>query len=219
MTVLSERELRQPYYYRNNRDNSGLALDLSWRMEERARGRSASWLDRDKLRELGFDADLRSPEDDRYRWALPREAWIVLEFDGPAHQAAIERCETELTEARARQAENPDDAQREIALRNAERQLEEERESNSRLFAVDAGSDRHTLRQRYPDRAGYLILPGRVDMYYLRDEPMGRIAGLDAGNLNVALEHRDAIVPGGKYAVTVAFGKRGEGWIVGAKGE
>lgn len=216
--LLSERELRQPYYNRNNRDNSGLALRLSWRAEEGVRGPIASWLDRDKLRELGFDVDLRTDEDGRYRQAFPREAWIVLEFDGPAHRAAIERWETELAEARTRQAENPDDAQREIALHNAERQLEEERERNSRLFAVDAGLDRHTLRQRYADRARYLILPGRVDMYHLMGKPMGSVAGLDAGTLNVALEHRDAIVPEGKYAVTVAFGKRGEGWIVDAQG-
>lgn len=218
VAVLSEREFRQPYFYTNDRDNSGLTLRLSWRMEDGIRGTPASWLDREKLSELGFEMDLRPDRDGRYRPVLPRQAWIVLEFDGPVYRTAIERRETVLAEAAARQAGDPDDTQLKNVLRSAEKQLEEERERASRIFAVDAGPDRHSLRQRYPDRARYLVLPGRMSMHYRLDQPTGSVAGIETDRLNIPLEHRDAIQPDGKYAVTVAFGKRGEGWIVDATG-
>lgn len=218
VTLLSEREFREPFFYGSDRENSGLALHLSWRMAEGIRGTPAAWLDREKLSELGFEMSTQPGEDGRYRSMLLRQAWIVLEFDGPAHRAVIAKRETALAEAAARQADKPDDAQLKSLLRHAEKQLEEARERDSRLFAIDAGPDRHALRQRYPERAGYLILPGRVSMYYHANQPSGSVTELEADRFNVALEHRDAIQPDGKYAVTVAFGKRGEGWIVDAAG-
>lgn len=224
----SEREFMRPYAFWSDRENSGMALNLSWRMPDEARmfyedvgtfDVPASWLDRDKLIELGFD--VAAIEDEERPWAtgkmLPRAAWIVLELDGPVYREVLARCEAALAEAEERQAALPEDEKRRQYADNARAQLKRERHESSRLFAVDAGLDRDALRQRYSDRARYLVLPGHIDPMRYEGRTRGVIAGLEVAAVHVPLVHRESLGREGKYTVTLAFGRRDEPWIVGVR--
>jgi hypothetical protein len=223
---LSERELVAPFDFPAARENSGLTLILQWRTAGTLLPGGLAmpdvgetgWLDRAKLTELGFDITEPDENDARgTRPPLPREAWIVFELDGPARQAALAAREAALAAARQLQADNPGKPEFEQRAEFAQHQLEEERDRNSRLFAIDAGRDRAELRRRYADRARYLVLSGEIRLGYSQSSVTGFISRLDVSTLHVPLAERAAIEPGGKYTVTVAFGKRAEPWIVEVK--
>lgn len=214
---LTERELQIPGSWGLRTENSGLDLRLQWRLPPARAdvsdyghggyGGGASWLDGAKLAELGFDMtvapDQRGAER-HYTKQLAREVLIVLELDGPAHQAAIER-------ARER-------ASRDKATKADTELLAAEIERHSRLFAVDAGIGRGALRAKYPDRARYAIVPGKVRLGYWGADaertPRGYVSELSVPALNVPLEMRGAVTRGGRYTATVAFGGRLEPWLV-----
>jgi hypothetical protein len=231
----SERELPRPYNYLASKENSGLALHLNWRSTDTSgpvlpgilsRGGSPSpWLDKDKLAALGFDvsADPKGPDAvRRYRKILPRKAYVVMEFNGPAYQAAVQQAQARIDEAKAKLAADPDNKALKTAIEYAQRQLDNEQHKNSRLFAVDVGPDQESLRSRYPDRARYIILPGQVRLMANSGAVNGYIAGLDVGTINVPLAYRAAISGEGgarptHYTVRLAFGRRDEPWILAAQ--
>jgi hypothetical protein len=223
----SQREFAQPYVSPVDRENSGIALVLNWRMPERGRrfaggvplDVSVPWLGRDKLIELGFDPAALDDEDRRREWGrtLPRPAWVVLELDGPAYREALALSEAALARVEALQAGQPDDAELRRSVEGARLQLERERHESSRLFAMDAGADRDELRRRYPDRSRQLILPVRIGLSGYEDKPQGFIAELGVSTVHVPLKHRAVIDSQGKYTVTLAFGRRDEPWIVDAR--
>lgn len=228
---LSDRELTSPYSYRSSEENSGLALHLTWRSDRDvqssfagiASGGASPWLNKDKLAELGFDVSA-PPQDPaaarRYEKALPRKAYVVLEFNGPAYQAAVQQRQTELSAAQTLLANNPGKIEFVERVKSAQTQLDNEQHNHSRLFAVDVGPDRVSLRSRYPDRAQYLILPGQVRLAVTDKELTGFITGLGVDTINVPLENRAAIADGARhahYTVRLAFGKRAEPWILEAR--
>lgn len=79
---LTERELRLE---RLGEENSGVALDLEW---EGPRlwppDAPPSWFDEAKLRELGFDPGQPS------RDSLPKEAFVVLEYEARSRLVAVD---------------------------------------------------------------------------------------------------------------------------------
>ena len=113
--------------------------------------------------------------------------------------------------------------------------LEQMLVSGSRLVVVDAGRDRHALRRRYPDRSRYLVVPGTVHATEVRPGAYeGLVSELRVDSIHVPLRLRppldelvtaervrretsnsveDAFRPP-RYRAVVAFGKRGEPWLV-----
>ena len=103
---LSERELHAPYRWYGNRENSGLALNIAWRvLSEPAdatalygwsygvTGGAPSWLDEAKMRELGFDTSTAGDAQRgrvRYEKQLPREVLLVLELEGQTYRRLLE---------------------------------------------------------------------------------------------------------------------------------
>jgi hypothetical protein len=101
---------------------------------------------------------------------------------------------------------------------------------------VDAGLDGASLRAKYPDPARYAIVRGQVrpagSYASVRGSHMGRIAGVDAENINVPLDLRPAldkatpvldyspasVAARPKYTAVVAFGKRFEPWLIDVSG-
>ena len=203
---LSEREL--PFAWREfgPQENSNLALRLDWQQEQRRPNdwRGPDWLQRNALLELGFD---ELPEDGQENYA-----------DGPTYQRELARAAAELAEARSKQAA----AER---IKDLEQQLQHAREQDSRLYAVAAGLDRASLRQRYPDRQRYAIVPARISAslsqqdkrWYVR----GHISELRVGDLYLPLASRDALraeyaqpeQQRAHYQVELAFGQRLEPWV------
>jgi hypothetical protein len=121
-----------------------------------------AWLDRSKLRELGFQVKLdpNHPEAaHHYARAIPRPVYIAVEFDGETwarwlaqREEEIRRLERQIKEG----SEEPGylaDAQAVLAL---------DRTMRSRLFPVDAGLDAELLRERYADRARHAVITGLI---------------------------------------------------------
>lgn len=223
-----------------NRESNGVMLNLVWRTPARdskelsmwsyAGGGTPPWLDEAKMVELGFVApDMKTYADLSRRRGTSREVLLVLELDGPARQAQLElvRAKTaEQIDKAATQAEEP--ARR--SIEQAQKWLEREENEFSRLFAVDAGLDRETLRRRYPDRARYAIVPGRIASAFDRKgqevEMRGYLRGVTTDTLNVPYDFRSQLADNNHSprdnarnklkgaSVTVAFGRRLEPWIV-----
>ena len=229
---LTERELALPY--KMNDENSGLSLSLDWRILPEIKDDSyqtydfgghwgsPAWFNEQKIVELGFKIDMFTCPDlksKRKKEPLPKDAYIVLEYDGNVYQEALKRAEQN-------------------SFKGAEKILEAERTSRSRLFAIDAGLDAAKLRERYADRSKFIILPGivRLDCRYEKDKKvvMGSISDIRVDKINVPLIYRklfDSIMTyeqtgsynnltsysrenkSPRYKVELAYGSRFEPWI------
>lgn len=247
--VLTERELGFGWQSMDRHENSGLALHLAWRVESRddegidyansGYFRQPAWLDQARMAALGFDVPLRSgaaggDEDEaterRYRRQLTRQALLVFEYDGPSWQRALLHAREAAARHAAAAAANPGSEKFAAKAKSAAEQAALESSANSRLFAVDAGTDAAVLRARYPDRSRYLILRGNVrpDGLDAKCKPPvvgGRISDIAVGQVNVPLDLRAELdrirdapgqrAPGSppRYDVRLATGQRLEPWI------
>ena len=242
---LTQRELWEPHGYGFGREEGGLQLNLRWRVVPRepdvafyeAYQGTPDWLDEAELASLGFDVSpppATRKAGRRYDRQLPREALIVLELDGPAYQKTLERARERAAKEIAKGMETGKIGPGTPA-RQAADFLKNEESSNSRLFAVDSGRDARALRAKYPDRARYAIVQGKVRASYQFGRGKearwtGYIEDIQNASINVPLEFRRTIeraprpLPGAiaaadrpAFEVTVAFGKRFEPWIVAAR--
>ena len=239
---LTQRELSNPYTYGIDRESGALTLALNWRVliddpnlgAYQGSWGSPEWLNEAKLAELGFDVSRAAKQDRRdghYQRLLPREALIVLEFDGPTWPKAVERMRrhVEKEAAAAAATAGPLKPGQHDRAKAAAEALKREEASNSRLFAVDAGLDAGVLRAKYPDRSRYAIVTGKVRAQ--RDgkgeKLQGYIAEIHNTRVNVPLElmpsfgpvaktHRWAVAgpDGPAFVASIAFGKRHEPWLV-----
>lgn len=231
---LTQRELGEGYRFNADQDNSGLLLNLNWRVLPPDSGNvyeyglynggTVDWLDSEKLELLGFDVSLPAEVDERkhvHSRQLPKEVFVVLELDGPVYQIALQRAQ------QAAERADKADQQKEAAQR-----VLREQTTYSRLFAVDAGGDVAMLRAKYPDRQRYAIVRGSVRMQWFSGKNPrwgGTIVEIANDRVHVPLEFQSAIQPmpqtprgefrpdaGAPFQATVAFGKRLEPWILAA---
>ena len=240
---LSERELRLPYSYASpvkRTENSGVALDLQWRVSAEGNGRdyegygsyggSPPWLNQAKLAALGFEGlSANKSESAGLKKQRTKEVLLVLELDGVAARNALERAREKAAEEETLNDANP--GNKEFALRSkaAKERLEREASENSRLFAVDAGLDVAALRVQYPDRARYLIVRGQVRPQFVshekEDQLRGSISALSISQINVPVEFQPVLLRATpenvsvKFSASVAFGQRLEPWITALSGE
>ena len=234
--VLTERELTLPWW--SNKENSGLALRLHWRLyDDEVIGSSGSppWLDDDKLRQLGYAIPSQADERRRQRSRrfLPREVLVVLEYDGPTYQKALAAAKRELAdEEKALQEGEGSLKSRQEAVKRAQESLAAEQQQRSRLFAIDAGLDGQALRRKYPEQSRYLIAPAllRVRMSSYRQEPLARasISRLLVSKIHLPLRHkrqlerllgpnphRNGESKEPRYQVQLAYGRRYEPYVEG----
>lgn len=230
---LTERELSIPYNFFWDNENTGLSLELDC---QDCRG-NPDWFDRDKLIELGFEPSAYPEDDEVYSGQdendLSRGAYLVLEFDGKTHKRAVETALKYLVEKQAQLADTPDDEELKAGVEYAESELYNEKNSYSRLYAIDAGIDRVKLREAYPDGGKYIIVQAQISQSWEFAENdkkkwVGHIEGLLIESVNIPLEYRtvfdglekpdsyyedvDNWLPG--YKATIAFGKRLEPWVI-----
>ena len=239
---LSERELRMPHYYRMNKENTGLGLRISCRVDDgQSHGYASSncngrpvWLDQEKLIELGFDLKERNEDiagllDDNND--LPRKVYLVLEYNGAAYRKALADAAQNLHEQQALLANNPGKEEFEKRAEKAQQRLDNEQHRNSRLFAIDAGHDKARLRAAWPDSNRYIVMQALIRTFRNNTRKQkqwkGRITGLLINTINIPLEHRAPFETLEKearrhrrnkqtprYKVRVAFGQRAEPWVV-----
>ncbi len=232
--TLSQRELRLPYT-RFDRENSGLALALNWRVAvppdrnnvywEYSSSGAPEWLDKAKMENLGFDM---SPKDNgNIRWndrTLSRDVLLVLEHDGDTYRRALERAKQHLDAEEAKLAAMPESNEKKNRLKNIADQLVREEKENSRLFVVDAGLDLDHLRGRYPDRTRYAIVHGQVrpawdnnrNNIWNDSRGHGYVSSVSIAGINVPHALRALLANQAsqeKFTAGVSFGQRLEPWI------
>jgi hypothetical protein len=238
--TLSQRELGLPWRSLRLRENSGLALNLNWRVARReaddsgsgstTNGGTPEWLDPAKMAALGFQADNADADGDRRRYArqLPREVILVMELAGPAWQRTLEKTRENANRHAAAAAANVDSKQFANRAKQANDQLAREENSNSRLFVIDAGLDARLLREKYPDRSRFLLLRGTVrpslrSREHATPEPTGYVSRVGNGQIHVPHALRESLEslrapnePGGgdEFSATLRVGQRLEPWLV-----
>lgn len=242
LVALTERELNIAYRYGLERENTGLRLTINCRVETRQDDYAYAnsncwgnpiWLDQQKLLELGFELETYD-KNKNYRYydrVLPRDVYLVLEFDGATYQRVLKRKEKKLSDEQALKINNPDNLEFEERVKKAEENLAAEQTYNSRLFAIDAGLDKAALRNAYAETGRYILVKASVkpSWNYDNDERRwtGRISDLLIESIYVPLEHQAVLKPiekaisrydrkieGPRYQVQVAFGQRAEPWVV-----
>jgi hypothetical protein len=244
--VLTERELRLPYYLgRSERENTGIWLALDWNRydyispEERAHDPYV-WFDKTLLETVGFACTLSAENPkapDHYYRMLPRRVYAVLEIGGTVwedwngfQQEKLAALEVARKSGRKTEDEYHKEKERiERSIRNS-----------SRLFVVNVGKAPEPLRLRFPDRSRYIITPALVGVHvvplsagpgnktpkriqgYVREILIDHVhVPLSMGMpLETALS--DEAKTGRKdrvthYEVTLRYGKRYEPWIVDIK--
>lgn len=240
--MLTERELGAPLAWRINKENNGLSLRLIWNVAKRYDGKVYAyqknfpdWLDAKKMAELGFDIDsekLKRQTRLFYRRSLPRESFLVIEFDGDAYRSDVKRAQNRVRNKKILVNKNPGLVGFTRELKNSTRALKQLIESASRLYVIDASLDQETLRRKYSDRSKYIIAKGQVRLWLSYDEKnndtdvSGYIAGLSINRINISKKHRpslDVLLDQGenrydidgppRYAVKVSWGRRLEPWV------
>ena len=236
---LSERELRAPYGRFNRSENSGVELALKWRVPVspaahepyygygyESWGGAPDWLDRAKLIALGFEQlpEKRLLPTD-FRSLRTKEVLLVLELNGPAAQQALDQARQKLADEEKLSAANPGHKEFERRVKTAREALQRETSENSRLFAIDAGVHLVALRAQYPDRSRFLIVRGFVRPQFAmrnkQEQLSGYISALSVPKINVPVGFQPALQGAtngntkGRFAATVAWGRRLEPWIVG----
>lgn len=242
--TLSQRELGRPWNLYGNRENSSLSLTLEWRVPDpdadsyyayygNTSGRPA-WLDEKRMAELGFDVQRAKGDDarrDKYISHSERQVLVVLELAGAAWQQVLERARQRVAHQESLRQASPQAKELIAAEQRAREGLAREENENSRLFAVDVGTDLTSLRSKYPDRHRYLILQGSVGLNSaIRDNKRvvtGYLGKLSADKINVPHQLRgtfEALPPrtGGPankkppFNAVIAVGQRLEPWIEAA---
>jgi hypothetical protein len=169
---LTERELHwQKYWGWTNKEDTGIYLNLKWNMPGYhyriwARKRNDSWLNQQKLAELGFNTDF--PLDDKkasryYSRQLPRQSYVVLEFDGDAYKIWLEGARNQIKILEKDLAQEKESKKREV-LENDIIGIKRNLVSKSHLFAIDAGLNAQTLRMKYSDKSKYIITSAVFDI-------------------------------------------------------
>ena len=136
-------------------------------------GHPSPWLEADRMRALGFGADVANVGtgsggnggEGRSKSVPERPVWLVLELAGDAWQQEVASRQRLLAQCQEQLQQAPDDTARKDAQtcqKNAEKRLREEQEEASRLFIVDAGGSVDDLRGRFPDATRYAIAPGTL---------------------------------------------------------
>ena len=223
---LTERELRTVGTLEEGAEVL-LDLRLNWETADGPTGGPA-WFDRARLEALGV-TDLPAADDTTWMphcCESTRPAYAVLELAGPAWErwAATEQLRRDVADS-VRRAKGVDSTQPPW--------LASEGAAVTRLMAVDIGPDPWALRQRYPDRSIYLILPAtyRTDIRPPAHDTAGavvaptvvagRIVELLPGMVHVPRPLRDSLLSLGaakndstrRFAVNFKVGKRWEGWV------
>lgn len=244
--TLTERELKMPYWA--DKENSGLSLQLVWRSYPLS---SPVWLNYEKLEELGFNlmADyLNSPTYTYFRKeSSTKEVFIVLEHNGESYRESVWKAEMDVKEAKDLLNLNLGSGDKcvindswprscnddllQLYFDEAQRRLELERKTESRLFAIDAGINPEILREKYSDKTQFIITKGIVVVGAIHNlqkkENISRyISKLSIEKIYVPLEYRQDLDYKLKrdnygmryihqgYKVELAYGNRYEPWIV-----
>ena len=190
-----------------------LSLRLTWRAlgreENDVNDRMPFWLKGKKLEELGFRfVDGASSGNLRDRESESREVFVALEYNGPAYRDAVRRAERALEKEEEALRANPADKGLLSARQQAKKRVQSEELTQSRLFAVDAGTDPRQLRAMYNDASRFIVTRGVVSLTYRnegdRQWAAGYLESISPDKVHVPLEHRSGAGSNSATAETAA---------------
>lgn len=236
--LLSERELGTRYEYWRA-EHSGIALRLDFRWAKPSADEFAQVplgpLSAAKMAELGFRVPQTLDDETvrRYRRQLDRDGFLVLELNGPLYREMLRVAQEQLQQATQDLTALPDNPELREQRQAAADHLQQEQLRSSRLIVADAGTDPDLLRERYPDRAQYVILPARISAWGWRSDNRWTIGGSAevplADSINLPQrwhglfeslprsQPADGLAQTGgekRFNAEVHFGKRFEPWVV-----
>lgn len=149
--LLTERELKVAPW---SDESTGVFLRLEWQRSPPGSKPGWPWFDRSKLESLGFDcARWEREARNRYGRMVPRRAYVVLEYDGPAWARWLEAREADPKETPPGSS----------------------RISASRLVPIDVGLDPGELRRLHPEPSRHLIVPAIVGPGPAEDASGGKV--------------------------------------------
>jgi len=169
--ALTERELHwQNAWNWTDKEDTGLYLKLKWNMSGfdiyHWDNAQSSWLNEEKLKELGFDTSYPLDDNDASRYynhQIERQGYVVLEYNGDTYQHWLKKTIKRIEETR-RELSEEKKTDKKNNLKNNIRQMEQSMITQSRLFAVDAGSNPSLLRKQHPDKSKTIITPAVFDV-------------------------------------------------------
>ena len=227
--TLTERELRLPYG--SNRENSGIALRMVYRVLNSDENKTYSyyntpaWLNSEKLTALGFDLDMYVNA--KYpKIAIPKEVLLVLENDGEVYKRSLQHVNDVFLEHQQQFNANPMDQRLKSRYDMAKLDLQRESLSASRLFVIDTGLDYEALRRQYSDKSKFLIVKGVVKLRHNKNikRIYGYIKELSIQKIHVPLEHKETVSGleynsdnGPRYSTVIYYGSQYEPWIASIK--
>ncbi len=188
----------------------------------------APWISEAGLAALGFR--IVQPDARSYRSIARmgrREALVVLEMDGPAYQRALAAMRHRAGKALARAGAAPADTELKQRAAAMEAMLAGMENEESRLYVVDAGLDRQTLRHKYPDNRRYAIVRAEIRPVLRTGRTatgrpvLSASVRLQVERIEVPKAQRQALLRehgaiGNKTGIKMelAFGQRLEPWLV-----
>ena len=111
--TLTERELRLPYRYSGNDENSGIHLRINYRRGSGYFSRDYkqteifAWFNKEKLAALGFDVSQPFIQDEdkrHYQRLREKEVFLVLEYNGMAYQGVLKETKKHYNDLLAEQS-------------------------------------------------------------------------------------------------------------------
>lgn len=235
---LTERELPVRRAFGVIRENAATAVSIKWNIlgqdKDPIRMLSTrglpSWLQEEKLVELGVDVEeLERQRDSSQPGTIPmlKEVVLVLEYDGDAYSQALSLAERREVELQRQSSSSPDDAALANRLRILSNYVTNLKQSQSRLYVIDAGLDIQDLRRKYAGKE-YLLIQGEISLWWSENAVDGRIFHLSTGQIHIPLPFWRILadLPGAqgyfphqttsakpRYTVRLNIGKRLEPWV------
>ena len=225
--TLSERELSLPNEYGFEKENSGILLDIKWRIPSNINGglRYGIEISKEEIIALGFSHLTISGKN---RDSSKTLYW-AFELDGPLYMQALAEAEADYQIAIAKALNDP---KAERLKEDAIYQLSLAKNAESRLFYLDIAKDYQTLAKKYGDKRNILISKGLTRLYTSGYHKTYRLTldKLLVTDIMVPVQYSDVFeqleslneiawrqVTPPRYEVDVNWGRRLEPWVVGVR--
>ncbi|MFT5707355.1 MAG: putative nucleic acid-binding protein [Oceanospirillaceae bacterium] len=229
--MLTERELSIPYSHHSEQENSGLLLQIKWRvplqandLSDRNNGRRTIDITKAEIEGLGFEAEQLVQKSN----TLKNELYWALEYDGELYQKQLSIIENRYQTFLATFTLGADENKQRKKERLEEMLIEEQIQS-SRVFFIESAQNAEKLIEKYHNQKNVLIVKGLAKASYNEKNNtfVLHLHTLSAANIMLTRDQTgmlDSLKPvitktvnKPRYAVEVKWGSRFEPWITNLK--
>ena len=229
--ALTERELSLPYLNFSQPENSGLALQIKWRVpvQESDSGDHYNYqrsidISKIELKNLGFKPEKLIQKSN----ILKKELYWALEFDGDLYQKQLSTTKDNYQTFLVTFTKNSDKKQHRLK-QQLEKRLSEETIQSSRLFFIEAAPSSEKLVAKYINKKNILIVKGQARPSYDEQTNTFKLHLHTLSNPNIMLTRDQTLVLDGletvdnkmvnqpRYTLDVKWGSRFEPWVTNLK--